>query len=223
MPLGKLNLQQQHLSFSCTPIEIFPCFTFSSQASNYSDNLHVGRECRILFRGYCISQLVSWVIKKSYTTLSLVRSRLLMNLVLMIDKLVTCLYFFSVLMTSHILAGLTAFLGWDSALRRHILCLLVLFEHKRLVLQAETANKLSGSGSECWLSTYFDSAQVATQVYAQFFAIYWTSRFFIGVEKNKCSLERDNFTVAWNSSPSSVEEKVYSFSHWFNLFHANIC
>lgn len=55
----------------------------------------------------------------------------------MTDKLVACLYFSSVFLTRCILAGLTAALGSDSALRRHILYLVILFKHKGLVLQAK--------------------------------------------------------------------------------------
>lgn len=78
-----------------------------------------------------------------------------MSLVLMTDKLVARLHFSSVFLTSYIVAGLTAALGSDSALRRHILCLVILLKHKGLVLQAENAHKISSFVSEHWLVTYF--------------------------------------------------------------------
>lgn len=80
---------------------------------------------------------------------------ILMSLVLMTDKLVARLHFSSVFLISCIVAGLTAALGSDSALRRHILCLVILLKHKGLVLQAENAHKISSFVSEHWLVTYF--------------------------------------------------------------------
>lgn len=78
-----------------------------------------------------------------------------MSLVLMTDKLVARLHFSSVFLISSIVAGLTAALGSDSALRRHILCLVILLKHKGLVLQAENAHKISSFVSEHWLVTCF--------------------------------------------------------------------
>lgn len=91
---------------------------------------------------------------------------------LMTDKLAACLYFSSVFLIRYTLAGLTATLGSDSALRGHILCLIILFQHKGLMLQAENTNKISSLGLNIGWSPILGSVQVAAQVYVQFFALY---------------------------------------------------
>lgn len=80
-----------------------------------------------------------------------------MNLVLMTDKLVACLYFL-LFLTNCIPAGLTAALGSESPLRRHILCLVILFKHKGL---QKMQIKLAALGLNIGWSPISSSVQLA--------------------------------------------------------------
>ena len=104
---------------------------------------------------------------------------ILMNLLLINDKLVTCLPFLFCAYDHTYSTRAHCFFGVRFCLEKTHIVSPGFVSAQEIVFQAETANQLRSSGSEHWLFICLGSAQLATQVYTQFFAIYYSSRLFI--------------------------------------------